>query len=224
MCLSAPVPSIRSRVLTAVVACLALGGAPAGPASAGEPQPAVRLEVSVTGTPAVGSTLSATATADQPGTISFQWTRTYNDTGTPIEIDRATRPEFTPNATQRGRVLGLRVVHTDPGGRTTTVVRTVGVIRPGTLPASTVTIRGRVRTGRTLRAVTRRSAPVPVGYATVVRWYAGARRLGTTGRTLRVTPALADRWQGRRLRVRLTATAPGYTARTVASAPTARLR
>ena len=168
----------------------------------------------ISGRPRVGSVLTA-----HPGTwmtgvaLGYRW----YVAGQPVQ--GATHATYTPVAADRGGSVKVTVIGTRAGYPT--VTRTSAATAPvgtGVLHASTPTIRGKLRVGRTLTAVHHTWTP---GTTFTYRWYAGAKRIKhRTGTTLRLTKGL----RGKRIQVKITGHKPGYTAVTRPSRKTGRVR
>lgn len=136
----------------------------------------------------------------------------------------ATSRTFTPTASELGRRISVRVdvdlpntVVTNEGDATTAPTRAVA--RGTNALLSSRRVSGTARVGKRLTVASPRwRAP---GTRTTYRWYAGGKRVpGATGRSFR--PARSQK--GKRLTVRLTATAPGYATTSRTTAATARVR
>ncbi|MRK00606.1 hypothetical protein GEV27_03640 [Aeromicrobium sp. S22] len=167
---------------------------------------------SVSGTPQVGSRLTASPGAwSRPSlTYAYQWLVDG------AEVAGATASSFAPRASDIGRTVSVRVTagragYTSAsavGAATTAVVR--GVLTVRTRPS----VSGTPRVGATLTAAPGSwSSPATASF----RWYAGDQAVaGATGRTF--TPTHRER--GQKIRVRVTGTQDGFTS-VASSSPSA---
>ncbi|GAB2881861.1 hypothetical protein GCM10027026_36140 [Myroides odoratimimus subsp. xuanwuensis] len=143
----------------------------------------------VEGTPAVGTTLRASAGAWKPvATPSVQWLADG------AVIPGATAETFTPTRQQRGKQLSVRVTATRPGYvagsavSTTTPAVELGTLRTATPPA----ISGNAQVDEVLTATPGTFEPTPT--TSTIQWHAdGEPILGATGWQLRLGQAQVDR-------------------------------
>ncbi len=168
--------------------------------------------VAITGTAAVGGTLTATSSGWLPSGVhlAYQWFAGGS------AVPGATADRFTVSAGLLGRAITVVVTGTLDGyadsvsasAPTTAVAE--GVITPGR-----VSIAGTVKVGGTVDASTTGWSPTGVHLAT--QWYAnGAAIIGATGTRLVVPASVA----GKRLTVKVTASATGYRSVSITSSPT----
>lgn len=166
----------------------------------------------ITGTPRVGLALRA-----EPGTwsggaaLAYQWTRDGS------AVAGATGSTYLASAADAGHRLVVVVTGSKAGY--TTVSRAsadLGVAAGIQTARPTPVVKGVARVGRTLRV---RSATYDAGVRVSYRWTAGDRRVGN-GKRLVVTKKML----GRRIRVTVTATKPGYTSVVTASTRTTKVR
>jgi surface antigen len=164
----------------------------------------------VIGTPRVGSRLTAsTGTWSPAATYTYRW---YADGKL---IADATASTFTPGHTLRGSTLRVRVTAHRPGytaaaaSSTNTAAVAYGIIRVSSAPRVT----GTPRLGSSV--TTDAGTYTPVGARLRYQWLRdGAVLSGATGRTHRIVTGDL----GKRLSVRVTYEAYGYTTRTVTTA------
>ncbi|WP_353712913.1 carboxypeptidase regulatory-like domain-containing protein [Arthrobacter sp. K5] len=168
----------------------------------------------ITGTAAVGSTLTANPGTWEPApvTLTYQWKA--NGTA----ITGATASTYKPTATDLGKVLTVTVTGTKAGY--TSVAKTTAAtakVTAGTLTAPAVTIRGTLRVGSTLTAAgTWGPAPVTLKY----QWKAnGVAITGATASTYKPAATVL----GKTLTVTVTGSKAGYTTVAKTSAATARV-
>jgi hypothetical protein len=134
-----------------------------------------------------------------------------------VPVTGATGQQFTPQPADLGRRVAVTVTATAPGHHITTrtSATTPAVARGSFTTAPVPTVTGSIRVGFPLVARPGTWAP---GAALGYQWFAGSTPVtGATGPTY--TPAAGD--LGKRLTVRVTASAPGYTAATRTSPATA---
>ncbi|MGL4743603.1 MAG: carboxypeptidase regulatory-like domain-containing protein [Dermatophilaceae bacterium] len=116
----------------------------------------IASEPFVTGTLAVGSTVTADPGAWRPSgvALSYQWISWPTDDGPAVDITGATAPSFSPSADLDGVTVGVRVTGALDGYRTAVqdvIVGEVGAPTPTMTGALQVT--GSPTVGSTLRAV-----------------------------------------------------------------------
>lgn len=170
----------------------------------------LRSRPTVGGTPRIGSRLSAsTGTWSPAATFSYQWYRGQQ------AISGATDRTYLPTYRDRGVALRVKVTARRDGFvsassiSSTTAPVVVGRIKISTAPS----IIGKAVIGTKLSAGP--GAYAPTAAKARHQWLRdGVAIAGATGRTYRVSA----RDLGRRLSVRVTLKAPGYTARTATTA------
>lgn len=164
----------------------------------------------ITGTTAVGSTLTAVPGTWTTGTtLSYQWLRA----GAPIS--GATGATYALTAADRGKAVAVAVTGRKAGyaDLTKTSVATAAV--KGVFTAPVPTISGTKAVGSTLTANPGTWSPVPT--TLTYQWYrSGAAISGATAKTYKLTSTDA----GKTLTVRVTGTASGYVTKAVTSAAT----
>nr|WP_301539801.1 CHAP domain-containing protein [Nocardioides sp. zg-DK7169] len=167
----------------------------------------------VTGTPAVGSTVSATAGRWQPAAnLRYQWLADGK------AVSGATTPSFAPPPALRGARLALEVTAQKAGYTAASVVAPAPApVAAGTLAAATPpVVTGEPYVGEVLRASG--AAWAPAAESLVHRWLADGKLIaGQTGPELTLT----EEHVGRSITSRVTARAAGYLAAQQFSAPTA---
>ncbi|WKN48034.1 M1 family aminopeptidase [Nocardioides sp. Arc9.136] len=163
----------------------------------------------------VGGTLSASAGPWADGVaLSYRWS-----VGGAV-VDGATGATYRPTAQDLGRAVTVTVTGTRAGY--TSVTRTsapTATVARGTLAgAGRPSIVGAPKVRRTLTAET---GDWPAGTTVAFRWYVGGKAVrGATGPTLQLVRA----FRGKRVKVEVTASKPGYTTIVVRSRATARVR
>jgi hypothetical protein len=169
----------------------------------------------ITGTPRVGTMLSADAGTWTPATTvkSFAWLRD----GAPIP--GATGASYVATATDRGHRLTVRVTGTatgyNPASATSAATAPVsaGILKQTPKPK----VSGTPRIGRTLTA---KPGSWDAGVRLKYQWFAGARKLaGKTAKKLVLTAGM----KGDRIKVRVTGVKPGYASVARKSAATAKV-
>lgn len=158
----------------------------------------------VVGTPAVGRPLTARTPGWTSGTrFTYQW----SVGGT--KIAGATRPTFTPRASDVGRRVTVAVTGSRPPyALTTQTSAPTGPVAKGTL-SGRVAVVGTRKVGRTVRADTSGfGAGVTKRYA----WYVGGKKVGSRSR-LKLTTSMA----GRSVKVKVTVRKAGYATTSVTS-------
>jgi len=161
----------------------------------------------VSGTPALGETLSASTGTWTPTGLSFtyQWLRG----GAPIA--GATAKTYTPTTADVGRQLSVRVTAGNGSSLSATSAPTAVVTQPASvtvleqLRTAQPTIKGRARVGKTLTARPGAWGPGTVTFA--YQWYRGDQPVkGARAATYKVTRK--DR--GKTLHVVVTGSEPGF--------------
>ncbi|QYM76385.1 S-layer homology domain-containing protein [Leucobacter luti] len=176
--------------------------------------------VTVQGTPAVGSTLSAATTSWVPAAtkVTYQWYQGDPNGPGAVEIAGATAASYVPTAADVGKRLYVIAVGTRQGysdwGAPSEATAAVTTAALTATPKPTVT--GTPKVGATLTANAGTWAPAPVALS--YQWQrAGAPISGATQATY--TPVAAD--AGKTLTVAVTGTKSGYSPNTQTSAATA---
>lgn len=168
----------------------------------------------ISGTAAVGRTLTAEPGAWEPGAaLAYQWRADGS------AISGATSRTYRAPAAVRGKRLSVRVTGTLAGRRPTvrTSAATVAVAY-GTLTTAAPRISGTVKVGRRLSVV---RGTWTAGTAFTYRWYANGRAIsGATRSTYVPTKGV----KGKRLTVKVTGRKTGYTTVARVSARTAAVR
>ncbi len=168
----------------------------------------------VVGTPAVGSPLTA-----DPGDWSADATFAYQWLGNGAAIPGATGATYTPQVTDRGHLISVRVTATQVGyttGRATSAPTTK--VTKGTLQTlSAPEVVGTSQVGTTVTADPGDWSPTPT---LTYQWLSDGVALdGATAATLTLTPALV----GHTISVRVSASKAGYRRALVDSAGTPRV-
>lgn len=166
----------------------------------------------VSGTKAVGSTLTAApgTWGPAPVTLSYQWYRS----GT--AITGATASTYRLTTSDQGKTMTVRVTGRKTGY--TTVARTSAATTAvlGSFTAPTPTLSGTRKVGSTLTAVPGTWSPAPTTFT--YQWYrSGTAISGATARTYTLTTT--DK--GKYVKVRVTGARSGYLSKAVYSAQTA---
>lgn len=172
-----------------------------------------RSTPTVTGTPMVGSALTAAPGTWGPGavTLRYQW---YRSGAVIIGANAAT---YTPVAEDLGTVLTVKVTGSKTGFTTfsRTSAATAAVVK-GSLVRATPTVTGTAKVGSTLTANSGVWGPVPVTLR--YQWYrAGVAITGANAATYK--PTTTD--VAKTLTVKVTGSKPGYTTFSRTSVPTA---
>jgi surface antigen len=177
---------------------------------------AVRKVPTISGTPRVGSTLTATAgTWSAAATYSFQW---YLNS-TPIA--GATAASYAPTRKQLDGKLRVRVTARLDGYTTawSLSARTAAVTRGHIKVSTAPTVTGSPLLDQVVRVA--RGAYSPTGASLTYQWLRDGRTIsGATSSSRRVK----SRDLGHRLSVRITLRASGYTGRTVTTTETVKAR
>lgn len=166
----------------------------------------------ISGTPAVGSTLTATTGtwSPAPDAYAYQW---YAGG---VAISGATTSTYTPTAAEQGKTITVRVTGSKTGyvSSSVTSAATSAVLGAFTAPAPTIS--GTRAVGYTLTAVTGTWSPAPTSFT--YQWYrAGVAISGATGSTYKLTTY--D--QGKTITVKVTGVRSGYATTSRTSAATA---
>lgn len=165
----------------------------------------------ITGTAAVGSTLTANPGTWAPSgaTFTYQWYRSG------VAISGATASTYTLTTSDQAKTITVRVTGSLTGyvSRTTTSAATAAVL--GVFAAPAPTISGTKAVGYTLTATVGTWTPVATTYA--YQWYrSGAAIAGATASTYKLTSTDA----GKTMTVRVVGVKSGYVSKAVTSAAT----
>ncbi|WP_285137115.1 hypothetical protein [Microbacterium sp. lyk4-40-TSB-66] len=155
----------------------------------------------ISGTPAVGKTVTSApgAWGPSPVTFTYQWLRGG------ASISGATSATYTPVAADAGTRLSVTVTGTKSGYTTKTATSTSAVVANGALSGPVPTVTGTTKVGSTLTARAGTWAPAPV--TLTHQWLRnGVAISGATAATYKLTSA--DK--GKRISVRVTGTKTGY--------------
>jgi hypothetical protein len=168
---------------------------------------------SITGTPQVGSTLTAQpgAWTPAPVALAYQWSADG------VAVSGATAAAYTPTSGTVGKRISVTVTGTKAGfpAESRTAPPTA-VVAKGTLTAPTPTITGTAKVGSTLTAKTGTWGPAPV--ALKYQWRAGGTAIsGATSATYVPTTSVV----GARITVSVTGTKTGWTSAVRTSGATA---
>lgn len=168
--------------------------------------------VSVTGTAAVGQSLTASRTAAHPAetAATYQWLRSG------AVIAGATSAKYVLTAADLGKTISVRVTGTHAGYEATSVLsNSTAKVVVGTLASVTPKITGSAIVGKTLTGSTGTWAPsgTKFGY----QWLRnGAAISGAKTSTYKLTSSDA----GKKISLRVTGTNAGFTTKSVTSAST----
>jgi hypothetical protein len=173
--------------------------------------------VTVSGTPTVGQTLSAALTgAFTTGTdVTYAWKADGVPFGTSTSV--ALTPEQAGkriSVTVRGTLGAYEPLSVDSVA--TAPVTSPAPPPPAMLSASTPTIDGKVKVGKTLQVDTGSWTP---GTSYSVTWFANGKQVGT-GSSLKLTKKM----RGKKITVSVTGSLAGYASVTKTSAPTAKVK
>lgn len=174
--------------------------------------PVTTATPTISGTAAVGRTLTAAAGAWTPAPVTFayQWMRG----NTPIA--GATSATYTATAADLGASVSVRVTGSKSGYSSASADSSAVTIAAGTLVAPTPTVSGLPRVGSLLTAVPGTWQPAPV--ALTYQWLRNGSPIAqATGTTYTLVSADA----GTTISVRVTGARSGYASSSVESAPTA---
>ena len=164
----------------------------------------------VVGTAQVGLALTAQSTWKQPAALSYQWSSNG------VAIPDARAQAYTPQPADVGTALSVAVTATAVGYKPATArIATATTVAPGVFTNSKVpVISGKPTVGTALGASPGTWSPTATyGY----QWFAGSQPIaGATAAAY--IPTAAE--LGKKLKVKVTASSPGYTSKTVASAVT----
>ncbi|MCL1840336.1 MAG: CAP domain-containing protein [Propionibacteriaceae bacterium] len=167
--------------------------------------------VTISGTPKVGTTLTAAAQGLSPSnaSVTYAWFRGTTQVGTGTT--------YTPVAADVGATLTVTATGSRSGFTTATQTSAASAaVQPGTITAPTPTISGTVAVGTTLTAGT--TGWGPTGVALAYQWSADGVPIGGATATTYV-PTAAQ--MGQKLTVQVTGTLAGYTTASATSATSA---
>ncbi|WP_232676257.1 CHAP domain-containing protein [Nocardioides sp. R-C-SC26] len=163
----------------------------------------------VSGTPQVGSTLTATSGAWKPsGAYAYSWLADG------VAVPGATAATFTPGPSHVGKAISVRVTARKTGyANGTALTASTVAVAPGLIDVGGApTLEGEGMVGQVLRVDPASFSPQPT--TTGIRWLADGRVIqGANGASLELTPALV----GRTIRVTQVARRNGYERATVDS-------
>jgi len=161
----------------------------------------------ISGTKAVGKTLTATPAAWTPAaSFTYQWYRGSS------KIAGATGKTYLLKPADLGKSISVELTGTKTGYTTKSVKSAAGTVAAGAFKSPTPTISGTTKVGSTLTANAGTWAPT----ATLkYQWYRGSAAIAkATGKSYVLQPADL----GKSITVKVTGSAAGYTSKTVASA------
>jgi hypothetical protein len=174
--------------------------------------PPVTGSAMIAGAPRVGSTLAASGTWTVGAVTTYQWRRDG------VDVPGASAVTYLLTAKDLGHKISVRVAGTLPGYVPATVDSPAVTIGAGVLSSGTARISGKLKVRKKLIAS---ASPWPAGTTVRYQWYAGRKKVA--GATLsRLT--LTRKTVGKRIKVVITGSRPGYTSRvlTVVTAGTVR--
>jgi hypothetical protein len=171
----------------------------------------------IAGTARVGQTLTATPGTWSPAgvTVTYQW---YAGS---TALTGLTGPSYVIRPADEGKQLAVRVTASFPGWSSAfaTSPSTTRVMGDDVLNTKLPKIKGKAKVGRTVRVTA--GAWQPQTVALKYQWYAGSKKIKkATKKKLTIT----DKQAGKRLRVKVTASAAGFKRLTVRTKPTAKVR
>jgi hypothetical protein len=217
----APVPADIGKMITVKVTGTKTGYAPATKESA--PTGAVAAgTLSSTSTPTIsgtakyGETLMAVAgTWDAGTTFTYQWLVGGNP------VAGATSLGYVLQVGDVGKAVTVAVTGTKPGYTTVTwTSAATAAVQAASLAdsACTVAVSGKAKVGKKLAATV---GSCPAGATVIYAWIAGGDQIdGATGSRYKIKKAQA----GKKIKVRVTVSVPGYTTVTRTSDPTGKVK
>lgn len=169
--------------------------------------------VLVSGTPVVAGRLTGTTSGWSTGTsLTFIWSA-----GSMV-LQEGTSRTLTVPAAAVGRPITLTVRGDKVGyGQTSRTSAPTAPVASGTLKTSTPRISGTAKVGRTLKVSA--SGWGPAGVRFNYRWTVNGKYVGTKS-----SVKVKKSWKGKRIRVRVTGTLPGYTTVAKDSGKTAKVK
>ena len=160
----------------------------------------------INGTPKVGTTVTATPGAWSPANaaVAYQWLVA----GSPVA--GAVTSSYTPNASDAGKSLELRVTATLAGYTTATATSAKATVGKGTLMATKKPqVTGKAKKNATLKVTPGTWSPAKV--TVTYKWYAGSKAIPkATGAKLKLAGKTLKAVAGKAISVLVTITAPGY--------------
>jgi hypothetical protein len=169
----------------------------------------------ITGTARVGEKLTASAGSWGPTgvVVTYQWYRSGK------KITDATSPEYTLTKFDKGKKITVKVTGALDGYRTVTKTsKATAKVKAGVLVTAVPAVTGSAVVGGTLTADP--GTWGPEGVKVTYQWYRGGSKIkGASGTTYTV----AKQDVGKKLTFKVTGSLSGYTTKTVASAPTAKV-
>nr|WP_246087022.1 alpha-L-rhamnosidase C-terminal domain-containing protein [Nocardioides humi] len=167
----------------------------------------------VTGTPQFGATL--TATDGSWNTKGLALTRQWLRDGTPIP--GATGSSYLLGGADLGARISVRVTATKEGDSGVADSAATSPVTAAGLALGVPALTGKARVGKRLTA----TLAVPAGATVSYQWFAGGKAIkkGTKARL-----KLKGKWQGKRIRVKVTVSLPGHQTTTVTSAKTGKVK
>lgn len=168
----------------------------------------------IAGAAVFGTKVAAKTTGWASGTtFTYQWLRH----GAPIT--GATKSSYVLGLADLGQQISVKVTGTKQGyvAVTKTSTSTAAVMKAKFSSAAKVKVTGKAKAGSTLKAKTS-----GWGQAAIVtyRWYAGKKKIGKNTAKL----AVSAKYVGKKIRVQVTVSKPGYVTATKASKTTAKVR
>ncbi|KQW43086.1 hypothetical protein ASC77_22635 [Nocardioides sp. Root1257] len=170
----------------------------------------------VSGSPRVGSTLTAApgSWTPTPDSFAFQWLRA----GTPI--GGATTASYAPVATDVGQTLSVRVTAVKAGFTSGTATSgPTAAVGLGTLVRGTPTVAGKAQVGA--RLTVKPGTWRPAGVTLRLQWLRNGKPINKATRS---TYAVTRADQGKRISVRVTGSRAGYATATATSKATGKVK
>ncbi|GAA2239556.1 hypothetical protein GCM10010401_10060 [Rarobacter faecitabidus] len=195
------------------------------------PQPAliaIRTPASTGGTVRVGATVKASAGTYEPAgaAISYRWLR-----GASV-IPGAAKATYTIQPADLGKVISVEIHATASGRQPITQVKTLGVTASGVISASkskvvigkkTVKSATKPRVGQKMTVRIAKAQTPGAKATTSIQWYANGKKVsGKAGK--KATLKVSKKLRGKRLQARVTYKATGYTAKTVKTVVSGKVR
>lgn len=166
----------------------------------------------ISGTPRVGSTLTATPGTWTPGTsLAYAWAID----GAPVT--GATASTFTLPASTAGRAVTVTVTGSKTGHTTAQRTSSAVSVAKGALTSSKPRITGSAKVGRRLTVKVGPWSPRPSFRYT---WYANGKVVKTTSSA---STTVSKKWAGKKLTVKVTGTRAGYATTTATSSSTSKV-
>lgn len=168
---------------------------------------------SISGTPQVGSRLTATSGTWTPGTtLAYVWAID----GVPVAGATASTFDLAPSTA--GRAVTVTVTGSKSGYTTAQRTSPAVTVAKGALTSSKPRITGSAKVGRHLTVKVGHWSPRPFFRYT---WYANGKLVKTTSSA---STTVSKKWAGKRLTVKVTGTRPGYTPTSVTSSSTSKVK